>query len=150
MIVVIQTLKRTFQAIVNRDLQTPSCPLGLATTRAITTQEIDEKQQDGGLQSHDRHIIWVAFDQVTSHLASYPLCVDAVSHQQKIAAHPAASILALRLLVLPIGASCHRLLAKVVHEHAVIATVGHEPPPVGAHAAEPHLGAAKAKEACDE
>ena len=54
-----------------------------------------------------------------------------------IAAHP-ASILALRLL--PIGASRHGLLAKVVHEHAVIATVGHEPPPVGAHAAEPHLG----------
>ena len=53
-----------------------------------------------------------------------------------IAAHP-ASILALRLL--PIGASRHGLLAKVVHEHAVIATVGHEPPPVGAHAAEPHL-----------
>jgi hypothetical protein len=57
--------------------------------------------------------------------------------QMVIAAHP-ASILALRLL--PIGASRHGLLAKVVHEHAVIATVGHEPPPVGAHAAEPHLG----------
>ena len=56
--------------------------------------------------------------------------------QMVIAAHP-ASILALRLL--PIGASRHGLLAKVVHEHAVIATVGHEPPPVGAHAAEPHL-----------